>query len=149
MDEFYSLFKDDTLVVLKWLTQQTAANVPGNLPRVKDLLDHPAFNISNPNSCYSLFGGFFQSPVTFHAADGSGYEFLGDAILKVGLQSPLSFVQTAANVLLFDPAPPSLPFWILKPMFTVKVSQLPAPLSVHYCPCQRYPICQSKLCLAE
>ncbi|RYG68893.1 DUF3458 domain-containing protein, partial [bacterium] len=67
LDEFYSLFRDDTLVVLKWLTQQTAANVPGNLPRVKALLDHPAFNISNPNSCYSLFGGFFQSPVTFHA----------------------------------------------------------------------------------
>jgi len=83
LDEFHSLFKDDTLVVLKWLTQQTASNVPGNLARVKALLDHPAFNITNPNSCYSLFGGFFQSPVTFHAADGSGYEFLGDSILKV------------------------------------------------------------------
>ena len=70
-------------MTLKWLTQQTASTVPGNLARVKDLMSHPAFNMSNPNSCYSLFGGFFQSPVTFHAANGSGYEFLGDAILKV------------------------------------------------------------------
>jgi Domain of unknown function (DUF3458_C) ARM repeats len=34
-------------------------------------------------SCYSLFLGFARSPVNFHAANGSGYKFMGDAILKV------------------------------------------------------------------
>lgn len=34
-------------------------------------------------SCYSLFLGFARSPVNFHAQDGSGYKFMGDAILKV------------------------------------------------------------------
>jgi aminopeptidase N len=37
-------------------------------------------------SCYSLFLGFARSPVNFHAADGSGYKFMGDAVLKVCVQ---------------------------------------------------------------
>ena len=50
---------------------------------VQALVDHPAFNINNPNNCYSLFLGFARSPVNFHAADGSGYAFMGDAVLRV------------------------------------------------------------------
>jgi hypothetical protein len=34
-------------------------------------------------SCYSMFLGFARSPVNFHAEDGSGYQFMGDSILKV------------------------------------------------------------------
>ncbi len=30
-----------------------------------------------------MFLGFARSPVNFHAEDGSGYEFMGDSILKV------------------------------------------------------------------
>ena len=55
----------------------------GNLNNVEQLLSHPAFCITNPNACYSLFLSFLRSPVNFHAADGSGYKFLADAILKV------------------------------------------------------------------
>lgn len=43
--------------------------MPGNLAAVKDLMRHPAFNINNPNSCYSLFLGFARSPVNFHAGE--------------------------------------------------------------------------------
>ena len=70
-------------MVLKWLGLQAMSNAPGNLDLVKTLVDHPAFNINNPNNCYSLFLGFSRSPVNFHAADGSGYAFMGDAVLRV------------------------------------------------------------------
>lgn len=30
-----------------------------------------------------MFLGFARSPVNFHAEDGSGYEFMGNSILKV------------------------------------------------------------------
>ena len=50
---------------------------------MEGLLDHPAFSITNPNACYSLFLSFLRSPVNFHAADGSGYKFIADSILKV------------------------------------------------------------------
>ena len=71
---------------------QAGANVPGNLKNVEKLMEHPAFSITNPNACYSLFLSFLRSSVSFHAADGSGYKFIGDSVLKVGsISSDLHF----------------------------------------------------------
>ncbi|GAX81576.1 hypothetical protein CEUSTIGMA_g9004.t1 [Chlamydomonas eustigma] len=83
LDEFYNQWKEEPLVILKWLGLQAMSNAPGNLELVKKLVDHPAFNITNPNNCYSLFLGFARSPMNFHAVDGSGYQFMGDVVLKV------------------------------------------------------------------
>lgn len=83
LDEFYEEWKDDSLVILKWLGLQTASNVKGNLHNVQQLLKHPAVNITNPNTCYSVFLGFARSPVNFHAEDGSGYKFMADSTLEV------------------------------------------------------------------
>ncbi|KAI8468066.1 MAG: hypothetical protein J3K34DRAFT_523265 [Monoraphidium minutum] len=81
--EYYSANKDKPLNMLKWLAVQSGSGAPGNVAAVKELLAHPAFMLSNPNSCYSLFLGFARSAPNFHAADGSGYEFLGDAVLQL------------------------------------------------------------------
>ncbi|KAK9918305.1 hypothetical protein WJX75_003036 [Coccomyxa subellipsoidea] len=81
--EFYEQWKDDGLVMLKWIALQAGSNFEGNLKNVEKLVSHPAFSITNPNACYSLFLAFLRSPVNFHAADGSGYTFIADSILKV------------------------------------------------------------------
>lgn len=81
--DFFSKWSADPLVILKWLTIQAGSNSPGNLAAVRELVSHPAFHITNPNNCYSLFLAFARSPVNFHAADGSGYEFMGDSVLQV------------------------------------------------------------------
>lgn len=60
----------------------------GNVKAVRELLEHPAFSITNPNSCYSTFLTFARSPKNFHAADGSGYEFLADMVLRVDKINP-------------------------------------------------------------
>lgn len=83
LSEFYSKWEKEPLVLLKWVALQAGSNVVGNVASVKELMGHPAFNISNPNNCYSLFLGFARSPVNFHAADGSGYEFMADSVLTV------------------------------------------------------------------
>lgn len=83
LTEFFKKWEDEELVVLKWLTMQAMSNVPGNLANVRALVDHPKFKITNPNSCYSLLLAMSRSAVNFHAADGSGYEFLADMVLKV------------------------------------------------------------------
>ncbi len=85
LDEFYEEWKDDSLVILKWLGLQTASNVKSNLQNVQQLLKHPAVNITNPNTCYSVFLGFARSPVNFHAEDGSGYKFMADSTLEVSM----------------------------------------------------------------
>ncbi|MFT4828771.1 MAG: aminopeptidase N, partial [Halioglobus sp.] len=54
----------------------------------------PAFPWKNPNRFRSLIGAFAAAnPVRFHAADGSGYRFYADWILKMDAVNP----QTAAR----------------------------------------------------
>ena len=47
-------------------------------------MEHPAFDITNPQACEHLMFGFAASVPNFHAEDGSGYVFMADALLKVG-----------------------------------------------------------------
>lgn len=86
--DFYNKWQHDFLVVNKWFALQSASDIPGNVENVKKLLDHPAFDLRNPNKVYSLIGGFCASPVNFHAKDGSGYKFLGDLVVQLDKLNP-------------------------------------------------------------
>ncbi|XVF51462.1 hypothetical protein PTKIN_Ptkin04bG0187100 [Pterospermum kingtungense] len=85
---FYSKWQHDFLVVNKWFALQAMSDVPGNVENVRNLLNHPAFDLRNPNKVYSLIGGFCGSPVNFHAKDGSGYKFLGEIVLQLDKLNP-------------------------------------------------------------
>ena len=50
---------------------------------MKDLVAHPDFTWTNPNRMRSVVSVFAGNMAAFHAADGSGYEFVGDVVLKV------------------------------------------------------------------
>ncbi|XVF13099.1 hypothetical protein REPUB_Repub08aG0178800 [Reevesia pubescens] len=86
--DFYSKWQHDFLVVNKWFALQAMSDVPGNVENVRNLLNHPAFDLRNPNKVYSLIGGFCGSPVNFHAKDGSGYKFLGEIVLQLDKLNP-------------------------------------------------------------
>uniref|UniRef100_A0A0D3BW05 Peptidase M1 leukotriene A4 hydrolase/aminopeptidase C-terminal domain-containing protein n=1 Tax=Brassica oleracea var. oleracea TaxID=109376 RepID=A0A0D3BW05_BRAOL len=110
--DFYNKWQGDYLVVNKWFLLQASSDIPGNVENVKKLLDHPAFDLRNPNKAsefsklsfsfttfflssmltiiqvYSLIGGFCGSPVNFHAKDGSGYKFLGDIVVQLDKINP-------------------------------------------------------------
>ena len=88
IQSFYTQWSNEPLVLLKWLGLQASSNIEGNLEVVKELLDHPAFDIKNPNKVYSLIGGFTSSAVNYHAADGSGYKFMADMVLKLDKMNP-------------------------------------------------------------
>jgi hypothetical protein len=62
---------------------QAACDLKGNVSNMRALMEHPAFDISNPPACEHLFFGFADSVPNFHAEDGSGYAFMADAIIKV------------------------------------------------------------------
>ena len=95
LDAFYDRFKDDHLVVNKWLTVQASAPLQGTLATVEKLMSHAAFDIKNPNKVRAVIGAFAASnPVNFHAADGSGYRFLADQIMAIDRFNP----QTAARL---------------------------------------------------
>ncbi|MBL8631541.1 MAG: aminopeptidase N C-terminal domain-containing protein, partial [Rhodospirillaceae bacterium] len=96
LDAFHTQFKDDAVVLDKWLSTQACSSLPGTLDRVRALLTHPSYEPKNPNRIRALIGGFsVRNPVHFHAADGSGYAFLAQQIIAVDKFNP----QTAARLL--------------------------------------------------
>jgi aminopeptidase N len=88
LDAFYGKWKDEPLVVDKWLGVQSTAPLPSALADVKRLMAHPSFSIRNPNKVYALVGGFRGNQVRFHAADGSGYAFLADQVVALDAINP-------------------------------------------------------------
>lgn len=89
IQSFYKQWEKNELVLDKWFALQATCELPNTLANVKKLLSHPAFNIKNPNKARSLIGAFSQSnPRHFHAADGSGYVFLTDMLLKMDKINP-------------------------------------------------------------
>ena len=94
LDEFHARWKDEALVVDKWLSVQATSRLPGTLEEVRRLTAHPAFDVRNPNKVYALIRGFCANHLHFHAADGSGYAFASDKVLELDALNP----QVAARV---------------------------------------------------
>ncbi len=88
LQDFYETWKDDTLIIDKWLILQASAGLPTTLERVKSLMQHPAFSMANPNKVRSLIGAFGANHVCFHAENGEGYRFLADQILSLDSTNP-------------------------------------------------------------
>ena len=84
IDEFAAKWKDEPLVMLKWLSLVASSNLPGNLKKVDEVFNsHPSFSKTTPNCVYSLLGGLASSAVNFHAEDGSGYKWFADKVIEL------------------------------------------------------------------
>ncbi|MGH8746150.1 MAG: DUF3458 domain-containing protein, partial [Burkholderiales bacterium] len=88
LERFYARWRDESLVVDKWLSVQAASRLPGTLARVRELLGHPAFDLRVPNKVYALIRVFAANHVRLHAADGTGYAFLADQVLALDKLNP-------------------------------------------------------------
>lgn len=92
---FYEQWKTNELVIDKWFSAQALSLRPNSLDDVTALLKHTDFSYSNPNRLRSLVLTFASgNPSRFHAADGSGYQFLARCITEVDQINP----QTAARM---------------------------------------------------
>ncbi|MBK8162288.1 MAG: aminopeptidase N [Gammaproteobacteria bacterium] len=88
LDDFYSCWQREPLVVNKWLMVQATSRHPDTLADVTRLTGHAAFDLRNPNKVYALLGGFGANHVRFHAADGAGYRFMAAQILHLDAINP-------------------------------------------------------------
>ncbi|KAA3614463.1 MAG: aminopeptidase N [Planctomycetota bacterium] len=87
--DFAERWQEDPLVMDKWFILQATSSLAGTLQQVEKLQEHPAFSIKNPNKVRSLVGAFcMNNPLHFHAADGSGYRFLGDRVVELNAINP-------------------------------------------------------------
>ncbi|RIZ67867.1 MAG: aminopeptidase N [Methylococcales bacterium] len=86
---FYQQWQNEALVIDKWFSLQASSSNPDTFSVVQSLLQHPAFDLRNPNRVRSLIGAFSQAnPLHFHAANGQGYQFLGDHIIALNTLNP-------------------------------------------------------------
>jgi aminopeptidase N len=97
LEEFYAKWRNEPLVVDKWLGVEAASRLPGTLARVKELTSHPAFTLRNPNKVYALLGSFGANQVNFHKKDGSGYSFMGEQIRALDPINPQVAARMARN----------------------------------------------------
>ena len=86
---FAERYDGNALVMDKWFSLQATATMPGAADRVRQLMNHPRFSITNPNKVRALIGAFAIGNQTgFHAADGSGYAFLAEQIIRLNGLNP-------------------------------------------------------------
>ncbi len=97
LETFYDRYRDDALVLDKWLALEATVPAPQTLARVRALLDHPAFSVNNPNRIRSLVGSFAGgNPTQFNRPDGAGFAFVADFVTDLDKRNP----QTAARLLI-------------------------------------------------
>ncbi|CAI1711962.1 Aminopeptidase N [Serratia liquefaciens] len=86
---FDERWHQDGLVMDKWFVLQATSPAADVLTKVRGLLKHRSFSLSNPNRTRSLIGGFASAnPAAFHAADGSGYQFLVEILSDLNQRNP-------------------------------------------------------------
>ena len=98
LERFHAQFKDDALVIDKWFSMQACAPERGGrvFARVKALLKHPDFTLTNPNRARSLIVGLCRNnPAAFHRADAAGYVFWADRVLELDSFNPQLAARTA------------------------------------------------------
>jgi aminopeptidase N len=91
LERFEALFKNDALVMDKWFALQARAPEQDgrSFARVRQLLQHPAFTLKNPNRARSLLSSLFLfNPAAFHRADAAGYVLWAENVLALDAINP-------------------------------------------------------------
>ncbi len=82
LDQYFHQFQDHDLALDKWFAVQVTIPDANALACVRQLMQHPKFDVTNPNRVRSVFGAFFnQNLPGFHRQDGAAYELWADAVI--------------------------------------------------------------------
>lgn len=93
--DFHERFRGNHDVIDKWFTVQALASRDDTLVQVEALLQHPDFNLANPNRLRALVGAFAANQRHFHEPGGRGYRLLTDQLLAVDRINPQSAARLA------------------------------------------------------
>jgi len=89
MEDFYTKWKANPLVIDKWFAVQASRQHPDGISAMNALIKHEAYDPRNPNRVRALIGGFAMSnPHLFHHVSGSGYDFFTQQVLDMDSRNP-------------------------------------------------------------
>jgi aminopeptidase N len=87
--DFRQRWRDQPLVLDKWLALQAGARLADRVAAVTTLLEAPEFDLRNPNRVRALLGTFAHHNLRgFHQADGAGYRLVADQIALLNTLNP-------------------------------------------------------------
>lgn len=86
-DHFYRQWKDDTQMVETWFGMQSNAQSV-EVAVLRELMQHDAFDMTNPNKVRAVLGNFAMNFEAFHDAKGDGYQFIADQIIALNAINP-------------------------------------------------------------
>ena len=93
--DFHDRFRNDPLVLDKWMGLQAMSPRPETVERVRSLMGHPVFSLKNPNRVRALIGAFaIGNPLRFHDRRGAGYRLVREVVQTLDAINP----QTAARM---------------------------------------------------
>lgn len=89
LDEFYSQWQHESLVVNMWLQVQATRPVADALQYIQQLQHHAAYDQFNPNKVRALVAAFSQqNTCAFHQLDGKAYQFLAEQVVAIDAFNP-------------------------------------------------------------
>ncbi len=94
-DAFSRRYAMEPLILDKWFALNAQIPEHETLERVRALMNHRGFSMSNPNRVRALIGGFTANHTQFNRADGAGFAFLEEMVVALDPSNP----QIAARLL--------------------------------------------------
>jgi aminopeptidase N len=89
LQSFYQQWQEEALVIDKWFALQASSSAIDTFYTIQGLMEHPAFELTNPNRARSLIGVFSQmNQLHFHAKNGQGYQFLAQQVIALNGINP-------------------------------------------------------------
>jgi aminopeptidase N len=95
LETFARTYAAEPLILDKWFALQAQIAEGGTLARVRGLMAHHCFSLTNPNRVRALIGGFTANQTQFNRPDGSGFDLLAEVVLTLDPTNP----QIAARLL--------------------------------------------------
>ena len=87
---FHERWQDRPVILDGWFGLEASTPFGDGIARVEALMAHPRFDPAAPNTLRAVLGGFAASTPQFHAADGSGYRFIGARIAELDQRNPIT-----------------------------------------------------------
>jgi len=98
LQRLYDQFAGDPLVIDKWfMLQASASEREGRVfARVRELMQHRAFTLKNPNRVRSLISSLcLRNPGAFHRPDAAGYVFWAERVIELDALNPMIAARVA------------------------------------------------------
>lgn len=88
IQSFFDKWHNEELVIDYWFEAQASCTLPVGLEEIKQLSEHPTFNIKNPNRVRALLRPFAENLRHFHNINGTGYKLMAEKVIAIDKFNP-------------------------------------------------------------